>query len=201
MADYFDEIENRIEEADEDELAEMKRWLFKENIRLRSLKMELRDEREDLEADQENLEMQRAQLERERRDQQDEQRMYLNHLAQQRQQIRHDEELVEEKLAVIQRGFAELDQDRKALNRRETELNRREIELDIRIRNNRNIQPVDAVDLMFSGVDSYLTLKKRYRDLMKMFHPDSGTGDAEMVLAINRAYDRLKSTYETGKII
>lgn len=201
IVDQFDNLENRIEQAEEEELNELKHWLFKENIRLRSLCMELEDERQSLEDEKAELDAERDELHEERIRQQEEQRMYLNHLAQQRQQIRFDEELVENKLAIIKRGFAELEADRKALKERETRLNRREIELDLRIRNNRNVEPKDAVDLMFSGVNSFLSLKKRYRDLMKMFHPDGGSGDAEMVLAINRTYERLKDSYESGKII
>ena len=53
--------------------------------------------------------------------------------------------------------------------------------------------------LLFQGVKSQLALKKRYRDLLKMFHPDNIAGDHEMVLLINAAYEELREEYEMGK--
>lgn len=53
--------------------------------------------------------------------------------------------------------------------------------------------------MLFQGVNSHLALKKRYRDLIKMFHPDNIAGDHEMVLVINRIYEELKQDYEMGK--
>lgn len=166
---------------------EMKLWLFRENIRLRGLRLEI-------EADRERLAQEQMQFS-------DDHRQFLNQLAQQRRQIHLEEALVEEKLKIIQKTFDEINADRKALKRREEKLLRREMELDGRIRNTKTVDETEAADLMFRGVNSYLALKKRYRDLMKMFHPDCGTGDAGMVLAINRTYERIKAMYENGKII
>ena len=53
--------------------------------------------------------------------------------------------------------------------------------------------------LLFQGVKSQLALKKRYRDLLKMFHPDNIAGDHEMVLLINAVYEELKEEYDIGK--
>ncbi len=41
-----------------------------------------------------------------------------------------------------------------------------------------------------------LTLKKRYKDLTKIFHPDNVAGDTEVIQRINREYERLKREYE-----
>ena len=46
--------------------------------------------------------------------------------------------------------------------------------------------------VFFSGVDNVLALKKRYRDLMKIFHPDNLAGDSATVQAINSEYATLK---------
>ena len=45
---------------------------------------------------------------------------------------------------------------------------------------------------MFAGVKNTLALKKRYRDLLKIYHPDNLAGDKEVVQAINKEYERLK---------
>ena len=56
-----------------------------------------------------------------------------------------------------------------------------------------------AVGLLFRNATNPLTLRKRYKDLMKIFHPDNIAGDHDMVLIINRIYEELKRDYEMGK--
>ena len=48
----------------------------------------------------------------------------------------------------------------------------------------------------FLGVHDELSLKKRYRDLLKLFHPDSMNGDVDAMQAINSEYAKLKKKYE-----
>lgn len=50
-------------------------------------------------------------------------------------------------------------------------------------------------DMFFIGVESEQSLKKRYRDLIKIYHPDNPTGDTGTILEINREYDRLQKIY------
>ena len=51
-------------------------------------------------------------------------------------------------------------------------------------------------DKFFAGVTSELTLKKRYKDLIKIYHPDNVSGDTDTVQEINREYDALKARWE-----
>lgn len=55
------------------------------------------------------------------------------------------------------------------------------------------------ISVFFSGVKNSLTLKKRYKDLTKIYHPDNLAGDTEIIQRINREYERLKREYETFK--
>ena len=48
------------------------------------------------------------------------------------------------------------------------------------------------VSVFFRGVNNPLALRKRYRDLMKIFHPDNLCGDEAVVKAINDEFERLK---------
>lgn len=50
--------------------------------------------------------------------------------------------------------------------------------------------------MYFLGVHDELSLKKRYRDLLKLFHPDSMNGDVDAMQAINSEYTKLKKKYE-----
>ena len=48
-------------------------------------------------------------------------------------------------------------------------------------------------EMFFSGVSNKKDLKKRYKDLIKIYHPDSDAGDTATVAEINREYEDLKS--------
>lgn len=51
-------------------------------------------------------------------------------------------------------------------------------------------------DLFFAGVSDKKALKKRYKDLLKIYHPDNLSGDIGTVQEINREYDRLHAQYQ-----
>lgn len=50
--------------------------------------------------------------------------------------------------------------------------------------------------MFFVGVESEQSLKKRYKDLIKIYHPDNLSGDTGALQEINREYDKLKQHYE-----
>jgi len=47
-------------------------------------------------------------------------------------------------------------------------------------------------EMFFKGVASPQALKKRYKDLIKIYHPDAEFGDNQTVQEINREYDNLR---------
>ena len=51
-------------------------------------------------------------------------------------------------------------------------------------------------ELFFRGVANQKSLKKRYKDLIKIYHPDNVGGDNSLVLEINREYDHLRQELE-----
>ena len=51
-------------------------------------------------------------------------------------------------------------------------------------------------ELFFAGVSDKKALKKRYKDLLKIYHPDNASGDIGTVQEINREYDRLQAQYQ-----
>ena len=169
-----EELFERLEAAEDGELKELKLWLFKESIRLSNEKHELEMEKRDFLTERENA--------------REENRRYEEHLSVRTRQIRREEELIEKKHDIIKRGFDELDRDRQALNAREAAIAEREARLS---EGGLAIDSREAECVLFRGADNILLLKKRYKDLMKMFHPDCLGGDTEMVKLLNRTYDKL----------
>lgn len=49
--------------------------------------------------------------------------------------------------------------------------------------------------IYFAGVKDAEALKKRYRDLLKIYHPDNQNGDTSTVQQIQKEYDFIKSKY------
>lgn len=46
-------------------------------------------------------------------------------------------------------------------------------------------------EMFFRGVCTKESLKKRYKDLIKIYHPDNADGDGNTVMEINKEYDYL----------
>ena len=46
-------------------------------------------------------------------------------------------------------------------------------------------------EIFFRGVESKQSLKKRYKALVKIYHPDNIDGDHNTIQEINREYDHL----------
>lgn len=51
-------------------------------------------------------------------------------------------------------------------------------------------------ELFFSGVGSKQSLKKRYKDLIKIYHPDNLDGDTDTIQEINSEYNKLCALYK-----
>lgn len=159
-----------------DELKEAKLWLFQENIRLENARKELAES-------QEKFTKERVQFRRELEE--------LNRRTlQERKRLKEENLFFEKKLAILQDGFRQLDEDRKALERQ------RQVLAEQRKRSTQYAEdePLleETVKRLFAGVNNPLALRKRHRDLVKIFHPDNLFGDAALVQMINKEYVRRK---------
>ncbi len=112
-------------------------------------------------------------------------------LKSQKERLTRENLLFDKKLQILQDGFRDLDQDRKKLEKEWTRL-RHEKEM---FEEDMEFGLTDGQGLahqLFCGVNNFLTLKKRYKDLIKIYHPDNVAGNHEMVLLINKEYETLK---------
>ncbi len=167
-------LEEIILNGSKDELAELRVWLFKESVRLENHESALSERYAKLEADEIAFKEKMDAAERK--------------LENAQKKLNNDKALFEQRLKILNNGFEELNNDRRRL---ETEYCRLEREKVYQRENE-----YDALDLLFRGANTPLTLKKRYKDLMKMFHPDNISGDHDMVQLINQEYSALCRQYE-----
>ncbi len=155
-----------------------KDFMFRENIRLAS-------ERETLKQYQEVLEQEKQQLMMEMKE-------WNRKFELEKNRLRDEQKLFERKLQILQNAYHQLELDRKAV-----ENEKRSVHLNKEFRSEQsNVIQYISIRSFFKGVTNILTLKKRYKDLMKIFHPDNVCGDSETVKMINAEYKALKQKYE-----
>ncbi len=139
-----------LAEADDKQLAELKAWFFKENIRINEAK--------------EALNRERSFMERERA-------------------------LLEKQLEILKDELFKLADEKRAL-----EIEKKNIQ-NMRARAEKvNFNPKNGT-MFFNGVRSELALRKRYKDLIKIYHPDNLNGDTDTIQCINKEFDSLKKRY------
>ena len=113
-------------------------------------------------------------------------------LAREWKQLEDRQRLFDQKLEILKESYIQLDADRRKLEREKLQFEAQKEHMNHSYASARNQSM--AVSLFFKGVTSPLALKKRYRDLIKIFHPDNLFGDGELAGQINNEY--LKRTQE-----
>lgn len=177
--------ENELSDKREDKKEaeeEKKAWLFKENIRLEAKEEELKSLEETLLKEKKQFQAEAEEMQR--------------FLAYEKKRLQQNESFFEKKMDILKNGFAQLDAERRCFEREKMTFEAQKSAHESYQRQEKNL---DMAELLFQGVKSQLALKKRYKDLIKMFHPDNIAGDHEMVLMVNSVYEKLKREYEVGK--
>lgn len=151
---------------------EKKKWLFKENIRLQELSRNLEDERK-------LIEIQMGMLQR-----QQSKNMLL------KKQLESQRDLFEQKWNILERETRQLAIDKDKFER-EKLIYKDKVYREAR----RSMSNAENVKIFFKGVDDTVSLKKRYKALLKIYHPDNMHGDKELLQAINTEYERLSRFY------
>lgn len=174
-----EQVQNRIDSMSEEELLSLKRFLFEERIRV------LQEKDEQKEVYEKFL--------KERLVFQDEMKALNRKVLQERKRLKDESSFFDKKMQILQNGFLQLDLDRKKLERE-----RRQYEDQKRSSNSYSYSSSSystykgSTPEFFKGVNNILGLKKRYRDLLKIFHPDNLCGDSDTVLEINKQYDAMR---------
>ena len=174
-----EQVQNRIDSMSEEELLSLKRFLFEERIRVIQEKEEQKEVYE--------------KFVRERLVFQDEMKALNRKVLQERKRLKDESSFFDKKMQILQNGFLQLDLDRKKLERE-----RRQYEDQKRSSNSYSYSSSSystykgSTPEFFKGVNNILGLKKRYRDLLKIFHPDNLCGDSDTVLEINKQYDAMR---------
>lgn len=150
---------------------EKKKWLFKENVRLQELSRNLEDERKLIEIQMGMLQRQQSK----------------NML---KKQLESQRDLFEQKWNILERETRQLAIDKDKFER-EKLIYKDKVYREAR----RSMSNAENVKIFFKGVEDTTSLKKRYKALLKIYHPDNMHGDKELLQAINTEYERLSRFY------
>ncbi len=163
---------------------EWKLWLFKENIRLASKEKDLNDMKE-------RFDKEKEQFMREMKE-------WSKQIQYEKTRLAQETSFFDKKFKLLENGFKQLAQDKEkfAAEKRAYEYRQKfyRPEPDPEPTPCNVNEPQDS--FFFKGVRNQAGLKKRYKELMKIFHPDNSGGDTETVGQIGREYEKLKLYFE-----
>lgn len=171
-ADMFDNSQTGSEEFAQMDENQQKKWLFKEQIRLQELNRSLEDERK-------LIEIQKGMLQR-----QQSKSLLL------KKQLESQKNLFDQKWLLLEKETRQLSLDKEKFNR-EKLIYKDKVYREAR----RSMANAENVKIFFKGVVDTDSLKKRYKALLKIYHPDNMNGDNELLQAINTEYERLLRFY------
>ncbi len=186
-----------------EELEELKVKLFRENVRVKTDKSDIEDmkiridqEKNELEEEKKKIEELRESLENDRKQFEKEVEDVNKALEESRKKLEYDEAFLSKKQMVIESGFKQLDADRQRLHQEKEEFRK----LRERVPVQRHAPVLEyRQGIFFKGVTDEKGLKKRYKDLIKVFHPDNFNGDNVTLQNINREYETLLHDLEMNR--
>lgn len=150
----------------------LKQWFFKETVRI--------------EHEKQLLESEKTKINRQKRELDSLKREYERQKALDTSQLEREKRLFETKWKILENELREVACEKQKLER-EKAFYKEVIAFEQK-------SDVDA-GIFFRGVNSGGSLKKRYKDLMKIFHPDNLNGDTGTIQEISREYDSLRQAY------
>lgn len=175
----MENFEETLRSGSEEELNKLKLWLFQENVRISMAAKE--------------LEQMQGQFLQEKEQFQNEVKKTSRKMETDRKRLEEDNLFFEKKMKILQSGFSQLDMDRRRLEKERAKIEAQREFME------RPSYRGDDISVFFKGVKNSLALKKRYKDLIKIFHPDNVAGDKETIQMINKEYENLRYEYETGR--
>lgn len=171
--------------ATQQEEKKYQQWRFKEAVEIEHQKQKLRDERELLRKERLQLEGEKRQLLAEKND------LLMKQQAEEHR-FDYEKQLFDMKWKILEGELKKLVAEKEQLERQK-EFYRYVSEFEGYESCSNNVV---RGEMFFCGVDSEDSLKKRYKDLIKIYHPDNICGDKTTLQEINCEYEKLLALYE-----
>lgn len=168
----------------QDEAKQYEQWCFKQTVEIEHLKQQVEDEKMTLLAEAAQLREERRQLEREKR-------AFLRQQEAESSRVKQQQHLFDMKWKIMEEELSKLAEEKQQV-RRQREFYSKVNEYEKNRSTDYSASNVVKGELFFVGVTDGESLKRRYKDLIKIYHPDNLAGDTGTLQEINREYDKLK---------
>ena len=130
----------------------------------------------------------RKELEEERRNLELEKKEFFRKVENEERRLEQQNALFEMKFQILEAELVKLAAEKEEIERKKAFYERVE-EFHAR---SYAIPDQQVGELFFRGVASQQSLKKRYKSLIKIYHPDNVDGDDSLVIEIKKEYDHLR---------
>lgn len=166
-----------------------KSWLFEENIRLQAEAKRLEELENELNEKEQLIKQQSDKFIKERTEFREEMTLLTGQVTRERQRLKQDELFFEKKMEILKAGYADLEREKKEIEAEKIRFEARES-----FYGDDDVPGYGApiARSLFKGITNPLMLKKRYKDLVKIYHPDNLAGDHDLFKAITLEYERLQ---------
>lgn len=189
-------------EHDKMDDTQLKNWLFKENMRLEDLREELsraskllREQADIVKREELRLAEEKRRFQTEKEEFKAQMHDWTGKIREERKKLEEEQSFFDKKFKILEVGFKQLDADRKTFEAKKRAFEYKKYEQE----SAESFEPLTSEvsadeSVFFRGVTHPLALKKRYKDLIKIYHPDNLCGDKTILQQINKEYDRLKKS-------
>lgn len=163
----------------EDRNQAFQQWRFKEAVEIEHQKQSLREEKRKFEEERKAFEHEK-------------QEYFLKKQVDDRR-LEHERQLFDMKWKILEGELKKLAAEKQQVER-QRDFYRRVNEYESYERETSS--NIVKGEMFFCGVDNEDALRKRYKDLIKIYHPDNLCGDKTTLQEINSEYEKLKALYE-----
>lgn len=173
---------------EQDEAKQFEQWCFKQTVEIEHKKQKLEDEKKEIEIERSRIEEERRRLEHDRR-------AFIRKQETDAARVKQEQHLFDMKWKILETELRKLADEKQQLQRQKEFYSRvRDYERASSTGGTHSHTGTGVIkgELFFVGVSDEISLKKRYKDLIKIYHPDNIAGDTGTIQEINRQYDKLK---------
>lgn len=188
MLDFDEEL---MKAEAPDDLKKMKIWMFQEQVRIQAKRDELQEFSRELQELKRTLDREKNTLEMREKTM--------------KKRFEDNEVFIAKKKKIIEDAYQQLALDRKALEcerlnfeHEKSKYRRQKMSGTKTAAHQQHESGAYDGTCFFRGVDSELALRKRYKELLKIFHPDNKCGDTKTLLLIQTEYENIRSRYCEG---
>lgn len=164
---------NFVYDIEDDPQDEIKHWLFLENVRIQQERQEAAEEKQRLLREKEIFEKSM--------------KSQQTALEVQEKKLLRQKELFEKQWQIMENELRRIARDKAAIERERENLKK--------LQSQAKVSQHSGTTKFFAGISGSVGLRKRYRELLKIYHPDNVGGDDATVLLINQEYKMLKRQY------